>query len=152
MDRSSWNCALRPCRRARRRERLRAARRQILRFARAEALRCARRHPCRVCTIEEVRARLARFGHSPSALGTTAGSVFRTDDWRPTRLRRRTRRADGHLREVIVWRRAGRGVEGADQGDGQHAVVVEGADELTQALVLLELLSEARRPACGGAT
>jgi hypothetical protein len=83
--------------------RRRVARWKLLRFSRQVARRCGRDLRDGLCTIDEVTDRLRRFGHLPGALGSTAGSVFRNEDWHPTCLRVRSRRPEARGREVKVW-------------------------------------------------
>ena len=93
------NCDAHECRQRR-------ARWKLLTFSRKLARRCGRRQRFGLCTIDDVLFDLKRHGHTQRALGTTAGSVFRTDDWHPTCLRVRSRRRHAHGREIKVWQLA----------------------------------------------
>ena len=86
--------------------RQRVARWKLLSFSRKLARRCGRRQRLGLCTIDDVLLDLKRHGHRQGALGTTAGSVFRTGDWHPTCLRVRSRRRHAHGREIKVWQLA----------------------------------------------
>ena len=91
------------CRRRSRRGKPECDRALFLEFARSLAMRCALRDKNRLCTADDVAEELSQHGHEESALGRAAGSVFRRQGWRLTRLRVRSRRAANHGRELKVW-------------------------------------------------
>lgn len=84
----------------------RAARWKLLSFSLKLARSFGRRQSLGLCTIDDVIHGLKRHGHSSSALGSTAGSVFRTCTWRQTCLRVRSRRRSARGREIKVWQLA----------------------------------------------
>ena len=83
-------------------------REDLVRYARKVAVRAARQSPHRLCTVDDVRERLVRRGHAPTALGSAASSLFRTAGWESTCLRVRSRRREAHGRELVVWRHFGK--------------------------------------------
>jgi hypothetical protein len=105
--------------------RRRAARRKLLTFSRRLARKCGRAVADGLCTIDDVTDRLRRFGHVSGALGNTAGSVFRTEDWQLTSMRVRSRRPDARGREVKVWQFA-RGSHGGGRPRGRRPAAAWG--------------------------